>query len=885
MKNVILDKVYDPSSFEDRVYAKNRANGDFKPIADNQAPYFSIVMPPPNVTGVLHMGHALNITLQDILVRYNRMSGKRTLWVPGTDHAGIATQHVVETQLQKEGKRRVDMTREEFLKRTNKVKDQHHDIIVSQIAKMGASCDWQHERFTLDEGLSKAVRECSVTLYERVLIYKGKYLVNYCPHCMTALSDDEVDHKNVDSFLWTIKYEFIDHSGYAVVATTRPETLFGDTAIAVNPDDTRYKSIVGKKVKVPFTDRVIPIIADSFVDKEFGSGMVKITPAHDPHDRDCGLRHNLDVINILNPDGTLNDNVNKYYIGLSVEDARKKIDEDLEKSGLLLKKEPISHEVGHCYRCGTIIEPYLSSQWFVKMRSMADKALEALEKKEIVFYPKKWESTYSHWMRNIKDWCISRQLWWGHRIPVWYCQDCGEMMVSRDDITKCTKCSSANVKQDEDVLDTWFSSWLWPFSTLGWPDSNSLDLKKFFPTTTLVTAYDIIFFWVSRMIMASLEFTGKAPFHDIYITSLVRDKQGRKMSKSLGNGIDPLEVVKLYGSDAMKFTLAFQASQGQDIFIDIDSFKFGSKFANKVWNASRYILMNLDGKEFVEKQYIYLNDFDNWIYYRLNQVVKATNKAYSEYKINEVASLLYDFFWNDFCDWYIEFSKNGLYSKDKREQNKTISILLDLLEKSLRLLHPLIPLVTEEIYSFLPNKTSKTLIGAKYPEYLQAQYDMDEIRNVELLQNIIKTIRALRIDLGFSQSEKLNAVTIIDFDNSIDFVLNNTNLILPLANLEGLEIIEKKETGFIYGAGNGFLVGLSAPKDFNPLDKIKQLEAEAVEYRKQKALCDSKLENENFRSKAKKEAVDKEISKQNEFREKIEKLEMVINVLKTFKEK
>ena len=694
MKNIELSKVYSPKDFEERIYKKLLNEGYYNPDNSNSDKTFSVVMPPPNVTGILHMGHALNNTLQDIIVRYKRSTGYKTLWLPGTDHAGIATQHVVECALEKEGKKRRDMSREEFLERTWLVKDNHHDIIKRQLETIGCSCDWSRERFTMDEKLQDAVKECFVTLYERGLIYKGEYLVNYCPHCGTALSDDEVDYSSEDSFLWNIKYPFSDKSGYVVVATTRPETMFGDTAVAVHPDDERYKELIGKEIDLPLTNRKIKIIADSFVDMTFGSGAVKITPAHDIHDYECAGRHNLEKINILNPDGTLNNAVPEEFRNLSVTEARKKTVEKLKEGGFYISETPLTHEVGHCYRCSTLIEPYLSKQWFVKMDGMAEKALKALEEGKIRFYPEKWESTYIHWMKNIRPWCISRQLWWGHRIPVWTCSECGHVIVSKDEPHKCPKCSSENLKQDEDVLDTWFSSWLWPFSTLGWPEKTA-DLKTFYPTNALITAYDIIFFWVARMIMAGLEFTGEVPFTDIYITSLVRDKKGRKMSKSLGNGIDPIEIVNEYGSDAMKFTLAYMASQGQDIQIDKDSFKFGSKFANKVWNASRYLLMNLEGRTLVDVDSIKLNTWGKWIYSRLNKTLKEISDSFEQYKINDAAAAVYDFFWNDFCAVYIERAKLFLSSEDQNVQNETISILLDILSKSLLMMNPFIPLVTE----------------------------------------------------------------------------------------------------------------------------------------------------------------------------------------------
>ncbi|MDA3851067.1 MAG: valine--tRNA ligase, partial [Spirochaetaceae bacterium] len=599
MKAVELEKNYNPADFEDRIYQYWMDGGFFKPCEDNGKDPFVVVIPPPNVTGVLHMGHGLNNSLQDVIIRYQRMSGRPTLWVPGTDHAGIATQNVVERRLLKEGKSRHDLGREKFIETTWKVKEEHHSIITKQLMKIGASCDWSRERFTMDEGLSKAVREVFVTLYERDKIYQGEYLVNWCPSCGTALADDEVDHEELQGKLYHIQYPLSDGSGHIQVATTRPETMFGDSAVAVHPEDERYTHLVGKTVDLPLTDRKIKIIADTYCKMEFGSGAVKMTPAHDPNDWEVGERHNLEKINILNPDATLNDNVPEAFRGMNVKEGRKATLKALEEGGFLKGQQEQPHQVGHCYRCKTVVEPYMSLQWFVRMDEMGNKAMKAWEEDRIRFYPKKWENTYTAWLRGIRDWCISRQLWWGHRIPAWTCSDCGEISVSRTDLESCPKCDSTNIQQDPDVLDTWFSSWLWPFSTLGWPEQTE-DLRRFFPTSTLVTGYDIIFFWVARMIMASEEFLGQVPFRDIYMTGLVRDEKGRKMSKSLGNGLDPLEIVDKYGADAMKFTLAFLSAQGEDIPVGMDSFGIGSRFCNKIWNAARYILMNLEGCDLVD---------------------------------------------------------------------------------------------------------------------------------------------------------------------------------------------------------------------------------------------------------------------------------------------
>ena len=755
MKAVELAKSYNPKEFEERIYASWKQKGEFRPRS-GKGEHFSIVMPPPNVTGILHMGHALNTSLQDIIIRYYRMTGRPTLWVPGTDHAGIATQNVVERQLKKEGRRRQDLGREKFIERTWQVKEKHHDIIKSQLEKMGCSCDWDHERFTMDEGLSRAVREAFVSLYERGLIYKGKYLVNYCPKCGTALSDDEVEHEAEPGKLYHIRYPYSDGSGYIIVATTRPETMFGDTAVAVHPDDERYKDIVGKSLDLPLTDRKIKIIADAFVSREFGTGMVKITPAHDPNDFECGKRNNLEAINILNPDGTLNDNCPEKYRNLPAIEARPLVVEDLEKGGFVERIEEHDHEVGHCYRCHTIVEPYLSDQWFVRMRSLADKAMDALKKSDIVFYPKRWENTYSRWLESIRDWCISRQLWWGHRIPVWYCKDCGKEIVSREDVTECPHCHSHNLEQDSDVLDTWFSSWLWPFSTLGWPEKSD-DLAAFFPTSCLVSAYDIIFFWISRMIMSSEEFLSVAPFKDIVITGLVRDKLGRKMSKSLGNGIDPLEIIDMYGADAMKFTLCYMAAQGQDVLIDIDSFKMGSRFANKIWNATRFLLMNLEGRELVTFNVDELTTMDKWIYSQLNSAARDIKTAMEGYRFNDAASAVYSFFWNDLCDWYIEASKQKLLKGSDEEKNLQISILMDILEKSMRLMHPFLSFITEEIYQKLPNHDGDVIVQS-YPEYDEALSYKDEVGKVEALKDIVRSVRSLRSSLQIAPEKKIRMV-------------------------------------------------------------------------------------------------------------------------------
>ena len=905
MHAIELEKAYNPKEFEDRIYSQWVEKGYFKPSSDSDSPVhsqkksnikYTVVIPPPNVTGVLHMGHGLNNTLQDIVVRYHRMKGDDTLWIPGTDHAGIATQNVVERALKKEGKSRNDLGREKFIERTWEVTHEHHDTIVKQQKKLGNSVDWSRERFTYDEGLSKAVRDVFVTLYERGLMYKGQRLVNWCPRCGTALADDEVDHVDTQGAMYHLYYEYADGSGKIEVATTRPETFFGDTAVAVNPDDERYKALVGKTLKLPLTGKEIPIIADSYVDKEFGTGMVKITPAHDPNDWEVGLRHNLEVVNLLNPDGTLNDNVPEKYRGLKCEQARKLVIEDLTEAGLYKGEEKMTHSVGHCYRCKTVVEPYLSYQWFVKMKPLAEKALKAWRDGEIVFYPRKWENTYTHWMENIRDWCVSRQIWWGHRIPAWYCE-CGETIVSREDVTKCPKCGSTNVKQDPDVLDTWFSSWLWPFSTLGWPE-NTKDLAEFYPTTALVTAYDIIFFWVSRMIMAGLEFTGKAPFHDIYIHGLVRDKQGRKMSKSLGNGIDPLDIIDQYGSDALKFTLSYLAAQGQDVLVDNDSFKMGSRFCNKVWNASRYILGNLEGRNLIPVKDSDLNELDKWIFTALNAAAKNAREALDGYRYNDAASTVYEFFWNNFCDWYVEATKLSFWHGDDHEKDRAVSVLLNVLEESLRLLHPFIPFVTEEIYSKLPlaeiienrkkageqkvmsNETySDLLVTAPYPEFTAARENAEITARFAALQDLIRSVRGLRNECGVNPADKINLAVLIEKGSAAEVCREKVEMIQLLAGLSKVEFVDAKPTKSIGTVGVGFEAFIILDENINKEQLMLHFQKDLEKDQKDAERTEAKL-NGKFAEHAPAEVVQAERDKLAETKRRIEKLGTYIEALK-----
>jgi valyl-tRNA synthetase len=881
MKAVQLAKAYNPKDFEDRIYEYWMENGLFSP-ADGEGEAFVIVIPPPNVTGVLHMGHGLNNSLQDILIRYYRMQGRPTLWVPGTDHAGIATQHVVEKRLRQRGISRLDLGREKFIEETWKVKEEHHSIITRQLKKIGASCDWSRERFTLDEGLSRAVREVFVSLYERDLIYRGNYLVNWCPSCGTALSDDEVEHREVHGKLWHYYYPLADGSDRIEIATTRPETMLGDTCVAVHPEDPRFTHLVGKKVRLPLTDRVIPIIADSYVDREFGSGAVKVTPGHDPNDYEIAERHKLPKINILNPDGTLNENVPERYRGLDVMEARKRVVEDLKGTDLFIKEEEHAHQVGHCYRCNTVIEPYMSEQWFVRMRSMADKALSAWQEGKLKFFPKKYENTYSNWLNNIRDWCISRQLWWGHRIPVWYCKECGEMIVSREDPSECPKCGSKELRQDPDVLDTWFSSWLWPFSTLGWPEKTE-DMEKFFPTTTLVTGYDIIFFWVARMIMASLEFLEDIPFRDIVITSLVRDKQGRKMSKSLGNGMDPLDIVDKYGADSLKFTLAFLAAQGQDILLAEEDFRFGSKFANKIWNAARFLLMNLEGRELLDIRGIELKTIDRWIYHRLNEASERIENAIRNYRFNDAAQGVYEFFWNDFCDWYIEASKIDLYGSSETDKDRAISLLVHLLEESLRLLHPFLPFVTEEIYQKLPGEIRREhLINAPYPRFQPERLQPEAAEEFSALQEVIRAVRTIRSEFTLPPEKKIRVVVRNDVDFfAASYVKASAALITNLVNAGKLEIVtEKPDTvGAVPAAGNGFEAFVYVSELIDVEKEKGRLEKEADSLKKLLLATEKKLQNRGFTENAPAEVVEKERGKLKEFQDRMQKVERYLREL------
>lgn len=887
MKAVEMAKAYDPKSFEDSIYSMWENEGHFKPSEGHGDDYFSIVIPPPNVTGVLHMGHALNNCLQDIQVRYRRMLGTPTLWVPGMDHAGIATQNVVERRLRAAGKDRREIGREAFVEETWKVANEHRGHIGKQLAKMGSSVDWSRERFTLDDGLSKAVRDVFVTLYERGLVYKGEYLVNWCTSCGTALSDDEVEHEDENGSMWHIWYELADGpteefpSGRIEIATTRPETLLGDTAVAAHPEDGRYRNLIGKMVKLPLTGRLIPIIADPYVDREFGTGLVKITPAHDPNDFEVGNRHSLERVNVLNQDGTMSAAAPEKYRGMKVPDARKAVLADLEALGLLKSEEKLVHAVGHCYRCHSVIEPFLSKQWFVRMKPLAEKALKAWQDGDVVFYPKKWENTYRHWLGNIRDWCISRQLWWGHRIPVFYCGDCGAVMVSREDPSRCEKCGSTEIRQDEDVLDTWFSSWLWPFSTLGWPEDTP-DLRRFYPTSALVTAYDIIFFWVARMIMAGMEFTGRSPFAEVYIHGLVRDKQGRKMSKSLGNGIDPLDIIDEYGADALKFTLAYNCAGGQDVLLDRESFKMGSKFANKVWNASRYILMNLEGRELVPAAGLAYSDADRWIMHKLDVAAAEIGRAMESWRFNDAAQIAYSYFWDDFCDWYIEASKLSTKSGDDAEKDRATTVLLQVLEESLRLLHPFLPFVTEEIYGKLPNAEGR-LISRPYPVSDGSRRQSGLAAEFDSLRELVTLARTFRSEFQIPPDVRMPLAVRLGADfPAAGFIRRNADLVALLVNGPAPRFLREGEARpeasvELVGAGFDLFVQVKELVDTKALaEKLKKdIAKESAFIGKVKA----KLANQAFVASAPPDIVERERQKCAEAESRVGKLSRYVEEL------
>ena len=753
-----LPKVYEPQEVEGRIYEMWEKNGCFAGHRDPDKKPFTIVMPPPNVTGQLHMGHAMDCTLQDILIRFKRMQGYAALWVPGTDHAGIATQIKVEEELRKkEGLSRHDLGREKFLERVWDWKHQYGNRIVAQQKKMGASCDWDRSRFTMDEGLSKAVRHVFVSLYKKGLIYKGSRIVNWCPHCVTALSDAEVEYQDKPGHLWHLRYPIVGEEGrYVIVATTRPETMLGDTGVAVNPNDERYKDLIGKKCLLPLVNREIPIVADEYVDMEFGTGCVKMTPAHDPNDFEVGLRHNLETVRVLDDNGKVNELGGKYQ-GMDRYEARKAIVADLEALGLLEKIEDHQHNVGTCYRCGTDVEPIISAQWFVKMGPLAEEALRVVRDGETKFVPERFTKTYTNWMENVHDWCISRQLWWGHQIPAWTCSECGHITVSETDPTECEHCHSKHITQEEDVLDTWFSSALWPFSTLGWPDENSEDFKYFYPTDVLVTGYDIIFFWVARMIFSGCAHTGKTPFHTVFIHGLVRDDKGRKMSKSLGNGIDPLEMAEKYGADALRFNLITGNSPGNDMRFYVEKCEAMRNFANKIWNASRFVMMNLTITENQLPET--LEPEDKWILCRLGEVIGEVTENMEAYELGVASAKVYDFIWSDYCDWYIELTKARLQGEDEAAKVQAQQVLVYVLTETLKLLHPFMPFITEEIWQALPHQGDFLMLQS-WPKADPAWADVKAKESMEAVMDVIRAIRARRSEMNVPPSKKA-ALTIV----------------------------------------------------------------------------------------------------------------------------
>lgn len=780
-----LSNKFDPKSFEEDIYKNWEEKEYFTPTISEDKKPFCIVIPPPNITGQLHMGHALNNTIQDIIIRHKRMQGYSTLWLPGTDHASIATEVKIVDQLKAEGLTKEGIGRDEFLKKAYLWKEKYGGRIVGQLRRLGSSCDWTKEAFTMDLRCSKAVREVFVNLYNKGLIYRGSRSINWCPSCHTALSDAEVEYEEKKSNLWYIRYPYKDKSGYLVIATTRPETMLGDTAVAVNPKDPRYIDKIGKKIILPLTDREIPVIADDYVEIQFGTGAVKITPAHDPNDFEIGIRHSLDSICVIDESGIINEN-GFAYSGLSREKARKKIVEDLTSQGFIEKIDKYNHNVGECYRCKTVIEPRVSKQWFVKMDELAKPAISAVKEKETTFIPSRFSKIYFNWMENIKDWCISRQLWWGHRIPAWYCEDCGEIIVSKEDPSYCPKCNSSKLFQDEDVLDTWFSSALWPFSTLGFPEKTK-ELDYFYPTNILVTAYDIIFFWVARMIFSGIEHMGKVPFPEVLIHGIVRDGQGRKMSKSLGNGVDPIEMIEKYGADALRLSLCMGVAPGSDVRFSEDKIEPARNFINKLWNAARFVLMNSENIEINKVSLENLTSVDKWILHKFNILAKEVNRNLKKYELGLVASKLYDFVWSDYCDWYIEASKSALYGENKSARDNTLSVLNYVLKNILKVLHPLLPFVTEKIW--IESGENSTIMLQSYPEYQKKLVSNQAYDEFEFIKEIIRSIRNLRAEMCVEASKKLQIFIV---SNREKCIMDNSEYLKRLANLTMITALKDK---------------------------------------------------------------------------------------------
>ena len=858
-----LPKTYDPKLVESSIYDMWMENDCFKAEPDPDKKPYSIVMPPPNVTGQLHMGHALDSTLQDILTRYKRMEGYSALWLPGTDHAGIATQIKVEEELRvKEGKTRYDLGREKFLERVWAWKEKYGSRIVEQQRKLGVSCDWSRSRFTMDEGCSRAVREAFCEMYDKGLIYKGSRIINWCPHCLTALSDAEVEYVDKPGHLWYIRYPLADGSGDIVVATTRPETMMGDTGVAVNPNDEKFKHLIGKTCILPIMNREIPIVGDEYCEIGFGTGAVKMTPAHDPNDFEVGLRHNLDVIRVIADNGTINENGGKYN-GMDRYECRKALVKDLEEQGYLVKTEPYSHNVGTCYRCHNDVEPLISAQWFVKMKPLAEEAIRVVKDGTIKFVPERFSKTYLNWMENVHDWCISRQLWWGHQIPAWYCDECGHINVSREDPTKCEACGCTKLTRDEDVLDTWFSSGLWPFSTLGWPDLDAEDLKYWYPTTDMVTGYDIIFFWVARMVVSGMEQMKKEPFKTVFIHGLVRDDKGRKMSKSLGNGIDPLEMAEKYGADALRFNLITGNSPGNDMRFYVEKCEAMRNFANKIWNASRYVLMNLNVEETGLPDAADLEIEDKWVLSKLNTLIREVTENMDAYELGVASAKVYDFIWDTYCDWYIELTKARLYGEDEKSKLAAQKVLVYVLDQFLRLLHPFMPFITEEIWQAIPHE-GKFLMLADWPKYDESLEFPVEAAHMESVMNAIRAVRNRRAEMNVPPSKKSTLYVVSDKG---EIFRQGEGFICRLAYADKVLICETDPEGH----ENMVCVVTNDAKLYIPLEELIDFEKELARIEKEKANClkqiamfEGKLSNEAFVSRAPEKVV-------AEQREKLEK--------------
>jgi valyl-tRNA synthetase len=877
--NEALGKVYEPHEVEKKWYQEWLEKGYFRADGTSSKKPFCIVIPPPNVTGSLHMGHALNNTLQDILVRYKRMCGYDTLWMPGTDHAGIATQNVVEKQLSSEGVSRKDLGRKKFIEQVWQWKGKYGGIIIQQLKRLGASCDWERERFTMDEGLSRAVREVFVRLYEEDLIYKGDYIINWCPRCHTALSDLEVEHEEVKGKLYLIKYPLAGSTEWVVVATTRPETMLGDTALAVNPHDKRFKTVVGKKAVLPLLDREIPIIADEYVDVQFGTGVLKITPAHDPNDFEIGTAHELESIRVIDDAGIMNDQAGPYR-GLDRFSCRDKILEDLTQRNLLEKVEEYDHTIGHCYRCKTVVEPLISKQWFVKVKPLAESALEAVEKGETVIIPNNWEKTYFEWMRSIRDWCISRQIWWGHQIPAWTCQACGKITVAREDPDQCAYCQSSALEQEEDVLDTWFSSALWPFSTLGWPDETTA-LDSFYPTSVLVTGFDILFFWVARMMMMGIKFMGEVPFKEVYIHALVRDVEGKKMSKSKGNVIDPLTVMDQYGTDAFRFTLTALSVQGRDIRLSEERIKGYRNFANKIWNASRFALMHLEDYDphGAPAEPPASSLADRWIESRLHRVIKRVEGTLHEYKFNELAHELYQFIWHELCDWYLELIKPALSEHgNSGAKSAAQRTMLDVLTASLQLLHPVMPFITEEIWHKLPGAQGSIMLSS-YPRCHPEKSDGDAEGQMALIIDVVNSIRNVRWEMNVPPAQKVEVILSSRNARSREVLSQHRVYVENLARAERITVveqIEKPESAATAVAQDvEIFMPLKGIIDF--AEEERRLKKEINKLEKDLATVSKKLSSEDFLRKAPHDIIEKEKSKAREVNEKREKLLTSLN--------